>query len=134
MKKNRGTAISPVKINEQKILLYLVFLLNLMLTAAAEGAAVFIIFRRKEHVYYSILCNLLTNPALNLLLAGSVRFLGESAYFPVLAAAELAVVFTEAAVYKYICGFGMKKSVILSAFLNSVSFATGILMNSFILK
>ena len=106
---------------------YLVFLWSLLLTIAVEGAATLIIFRRKIYVYYSVLCNLLTNPAMNLLLAGTIWLFGGSAYYPALVVAELAVVYVEAAAYMYICGFRMKKAVILSAFLNALSFIAGIL-------
>ena len=107
---------------------YLVLLRSLLLTAAVEGTAALMIFRRKKYLYYSVLCNLLTNPAMNLLLAVTVRQLGAAAFSPALVVAELAVVYVEAAVYTYICGFGMKKSVMLSAFLNALSFITGLLL------
>jgi len=100
----------------------------LLLTLIIEGAAVLIIFRRAKYVCYSVLCNLLTNPALNLLLALSVNIFGGRAYYPLLITSELAVIFIEAAVYRYICGFGTRKSVLLSAVLNALSFAAGLLL------
>jgi len=106
-----------------------VFLWSLLLTFIIEGLAVLVIYRRKEYVYYSVLCNLLTNPALNLLLAVSVRVLGGSAYYPALVVLEPAVVLVEAAVYDYICGFGMRKSVTLSVILNVLSFTAGAVIN-----
>jgi len=112
-----------------RFLLYLEFLWTLLLTIIIESAAILVIFRRKKYIYYSVLCNLLTNPAMNLLLAASIATLGAGAYYPTLVIAELAVIFVEAAVYKYICGFGVKKSVMLSTFLNALSFTTGILLN-----
>lgn len=108
---------------------YLGILWSFLLTVLIEGAVIFAIFRRKKYVYYSFLCNLLTNPALNLLLALAMTLLGARVYFPALLLAELAVVCVEAAVYKYICGFGAGKSVILSAVLNALSFAAGFLVN-----
>ena len=109
--------------------LYLAILRPFLLTVAIECAAVLIIFRQKEYVYYCLLCNLLTNPAMNLLLILFVSIFRMSVYYPVLIPAEIAVVFVEAVVYDYICGFGMRKAVILSAFLNAISFAAGILLN-----
>ena len=100
----------------------------LLITLIIEGAAILVIFRRKKYVYYSVLCNLLTNPALNLFLAASVTVFGERSYYPVLIIGELAVVFVEAIVYMYICGFKMRKSILLSALLNALSFAAGILI------
>ena len=105
------------------------FFIYLLLTFMVEGVVILIIFRRKKYVYYSVLCNLLTNPALNLLLTVSSILFGVRIYGLALVILELAVVIVEAAVYNYICGFGIKKSAILSAFLNALSFAAGILVN-----
>jgi len=110
--------------------LYLSILLAFLLTVVIECAAVLIIFRQKKYVYYCVLCNLLTNPAMILLLSIFVSLFGVRVYYPVLIPAEIAVVIIEAAVYNYICGFGMKKALILSTFLNAISFAAGILLNN----
>jgi len=108
---------------------YSAILRALLLTVAIECAAVLIVFRQKKYVYYCVLCNLLTNPALNLLLSIFVSLFGVRAYYPVLIPAEIAVIFIEAAVYDYICGFGMRKAVKLSALLNAISFTVGSLLN-----
>jgi len=84
----------------------------------------------KKYAYYGLLANLLTNPALNLLLLLTVWLFGVRVYYPVLISAEIAVILIEAAVYNYICGFGMKKAIMLSAFLNAISFAIGVLINT----
>ena len=110
--------------------LYSVFLLSLLITITVEGAVIMIIFRRKAYVYYSALCNLLTNPAMNLLLAGSVRLFGVRAYYPALFTSELIVLCVEAVVYTYICGFRLRKSIALSALLNAASFTAGALLNA----
>ena len=99
-----------------------------LLTLVAEGVAVMILFRRKEYFYYCVLCNLLTNPAMNILLALSLRLFGREVYYIALIIAELTVVLIEAAVYNYICGFGIRKAAILSLFLNILSFSAGILL------
>ena len=109
--------------------LYHVILLPLLLTIAIECVVIFIIFRQKKYAYYCLLNNLLTNPALNLLLLVFVSLFGARAYYPVLIPAEIAVIFIEAAVYNYICRFGMKKAILLSASLNAISFAAGVLIN-----
>ena len=107
---------------------YIGILRVFLLTLLIEGVAIFFVFLRKKYVYYSVLCNLLTNPTLNLLLSISVIFFGARAYYPVLIAAEIAIIFIEAGVYNYICGFGMKKAVMVSAFLNILSFTAGLLL------
>jgi len=110
-------------------ILFLSILLAFLLTVVIECAVILIIFRQKKYVYYCLLCNLLTNPAMNLLLSIFVSLFGVRTYYPVIIPAEIAVVFIEAAVYDYICGFGMGKAIKLSAFLNALSFAAGVLLN-----
>ena len=112
-----------------EIIAVLGFLQVLLLTVALEGAVILVVFRRKKYVYYSVLCNLLTNPAMNLLLAVSFSLFGEGAYWLTLVLVELAVVIVEAAVYNYICEFGIKKAAMLSVLLNVSSFSAGILIN-----
>ncbi|MCL2322142.1 MAG: hypothetical protein FWC47_08570 [Oscillospiraceae bacterium] len=100
----------------------------LLITILVEGIAIFIIFRHLKYIYYSLLCNILTNPALNLLLLYSNRF-GPEAYYLTFLFGEIAVVFIEAYVYNYICRFGFKKSIILSFVLNVLSCGVGFLVN-----
>jgi len=107
--------------------IYLLFLGYLLATIIIECTAVLIIFRKKAYAYYCLLCNVLTNPALNLLLLVYVNYFGMRAYYPVLAVAEIAVVFIEAAVYNYLCRFGWLKSIMLSAFLNALSLSAGLI-------
>ena len=113
-------------------MIFLVFLGYLAATVIIECTAVLVIFRRKLYVYYCLLCNILTNPAMHLLLLISVNTFGVKVYFPVLIIAEVAVVFIEAAVYNYLCRFGWRKSVILSVCLNGLSFAAGLIINSMV--
>ena len=108
--------------------MYFGYLQALLLTFGIEGIAILILFRRIKYVYYSLLCNLLTNPAINLLLAVSYKLFGEGAYYLTLVIVELTAVFIEAVVYNYICEFGIKKAVMLSVLLNGLSFSTGILI------
>ena len=110
--------------------LFVELLWSFLLTVITESAVILIVFRQKKYAYFSALCNILTNPALNLILALSVYYLGMRAYYPTLVAGELAVICVEAAVYTYICGLKAVKSVLLSTLLNGASFATGILINA----
>jgi len=48
---------------------FFIVLLNFLLTALLEGIGIFCITRRKKFICYSFLCNLLTNPLLNLLVS-----------------------------------------------------------------
>ena len=108
---------------------YFELLKALLLTLLTEGVAVLLIFKQKKYIYYSILCNILTNPAMNLLLIVSMVVFGAGSYYIMLIIAETVVIFVEAVVYNYICRFGFKRSFILSLFLNVLSFTVGILIN-----
>ena len=114
-------------------MIYLLFFWYLLITAAVEGAVILIVFRRKLFVYYSLLCNLLTNPAMNLLLLVFSNVYGPRAYYPALLLLEVAVVAIEAGVYRFLCGFGPRKCVLLSLGLNASSFAVGLAVNYFML-
>ena len=59
-------------------------LTNLLLTVALEGGALWVFSRDKKLVWYSFLCNLLTNPAANLLMALLVLWQGAGMYLPAL--------------------------------------------------
>ena len=86
-------------------MIYLVFAWNLALTVAVEGAVMWMLFRRRDYMYYSLLANVITNPAVNLLLFFLVGNLGWS-YLPVLAVLEITAVALEACIYCKICDFG----------------------------
>lgn len=109
--------------------LLFVFLRNLVVTAAVEGAAVLCVRRDKRFLFYSLLCNLLTNPLVNLLLILSVWWLGGSAYYPALALLEVLAVAAEAVVYHRLGGLSKRVSLWLSLLLNALSFLAGLLLN-----
>ncbi|MBP7402839.1 MAG: hypothetical protein KBA30_09505 [Clostridia bacterium] len=83
------------------------------------------LFRRWDFVYYSLLGNLLTNPALNLLLLLAVRMAGAAAYWPALAVLEAGAVTVEAVVLRMLCGFSPCRALIVSLMLNVLSFGAG---------
>lgn len=89
-----------------------------------------LLFQNKHYVYYSFLCNLLTNPSLNLLLMLCVQLLGVSWYWPAVAILEAAVILTEAYVYRLLCGFSTPKALGVSALLNLASFLAGLGLNT----
>ena len=86
-----------------------------------------LLFGNRRFVYYSVLCNLLTNPAVNLLLLLSVRTLGEGSYIVSLVCLEAAALTAEAFVLKPLCRFKITKAFYISAILNASSFSAGIL-------
>jgi len=107
-----------------------VFAICLTLSAAVECAVMALLFRRRDCVYYTLLANLLTNPALNLLLLLAVHLMGRTAYYTALAPLEIAVVLAEAFIFKLLCGFKPVKALWISALINAVSFAAGILLQT----
>jgi len=110
-------------------MIYLIFLELLLITILIEGIVIFLIFRSKKYLYYSVLVNLLTNPALNLLLMLGVKRFGESGYEPILIILEIIVIFIEAYVYDYLTDLGLKKSLFLSVCLNALSCLGGIIFS-----
>lgn len=104
---------------------------NFVLTVLIEGLVMLALFRSWRRVYYSFLCNLLTNPALNylLILAGSL-FVG--AYAPMLILLEAAVVIIEAFVYKELFPIKLLPAIGVSLLLNAASFSVGLLLQFFI--
>jgi hypothetical protein len=78
-------------------------------------------------VYYVFLCNLLTNPALNLITFGIGHIWGSFWYKLSLIVLEIGVVFIEAYIIHSLCGFKAKKSVLISTVLNSLSYGGGLL-------
>lgn len=109
-------------------MIYLTFLWALGLTVLAEGAAMALLFRKWRYVYCSLLCNLLTNPALNFLLLVAVKSFGADAYAPALFVLEAAAVLVEGFVIRLLCGFSRRKAAAVSLFLNALSFLAGALI------
>lgn len=104
------------------------FILCLVLTIIIEGIVIFIKYSRWDYVYYSFLCNILTNPMLNLLLYLLVWGLGLEIYLPALIVLEIIVVIVEAYIYKILCKFSKKEALKLSILLNISSYLIGVVI------
>lgn len=105
------------------------FLLLLAVTEGLECAAAALAFRTRPTVYAVFLCNLLTNPAVNLLLWMGVSAWGLGAYWPLLAALEAAAVAVEAAVLRLLCRWTVRRAALVSLLLNALSCGVGLLGN-----
>ncbi|MBO5197021.1 MAG: hypothetical protein J6B85_00660 [Lachnospiraceae bacterium] len=95
----------------------------LVLTAAIECLIGGVLFRNRRTIYGIFLCNLLTNPVMNVLLYFITKELGWVGYllgFPVL---ELLVVIVEAVVLRYLLDFPGWKAALVSFGLNAVTCA-----------
>jgi hypothetical protein len=93
-----------------------------------EGIAIFIKYGRRDYTYYSLLCNVLTNPMLNLLLCLLVLVFSSEIYIPTLIILETIVVIVEAYVYKILCHFPKKEALKLSLLLNVFSYLIGVII------
>ena len=100
-------------------------LLMLALTIIIEGCVIGLFFRNWRFVYYSLLCNLLTNPAMNLILMFLPFFLGFQYYPFLLILLELTVVLIEAYIYKILCRFHTEKAFFVSLLVNAISYGIG---------
>ena len=99
---------------------------NLALSIVVEGALLYARFRSVRFCYASLLCNLLTNPLLNLLIQLVLRF-SPGLYWAALVPLEIAVVFAEAYVYRLLCDFSVKRALLISLLLNAASYGAGAL-------
>jgi hypothetical protein len=107
-------------------LLYTVFT-ALLATVLLEGLMMLMLFRNWRYFYYILLCNLLTNPAINIILY-VVYYFFPSAYYSALISLEIIVVLIEARILKLLCGFTVKKSLLVSFVLNAFSYFVGLLL------
>ena len=96
----------------------------LFMTILLEGAFVFVIKRQKTWIWLSVAGNLITNPALNLLLILPARK-GMGVYIPSLIVLEMIAVFVEAALYRYYTEEKRKHCFLIALGANAVSFFCG---------
>ena len=101
-------------------------LLAFALTVAVE-CGVAALFRSKGLVYTVFLCNLLTNPLLNLLLLLYYNYISREYYWSVVAVLEICVVMTEALLIRAAIKCPFKKAISFSLLFNGISFAVGLL-------
>lgn len=100
----------------------------LLLTVLIEGLFVLLTRRSGKWLKFSLLGNVLTNPALNLAAMLIRSYAGPGVYAAGIAVLELLAAYTEEEIYYYGCGEGRKKSVITSLLANLLSFCTGLLL------
>ena len=106
---------------------WITFAVALALTIAVEGAAIYIWSKNKDWVYYSFLCNCMTNPVANVALLGIYNFT-ELGYYGPLAVLEILAWLAEALVYMRLCDLSRGKALAVSLVLNVLSFGIGILI------
>ncbi|OPX46198.1 hypothetical protein CLHUN_00140 [Ruminiclostridium hungatei] len=109
-------------------MIYIYFILALVLSMSVECFTAFLLYRSRKLAYCIFLCNLLTNPPLNLITLLVQKACGHQWYPGSLMAGELAVVIIEGFVIKKLYAFDVKKALVLSFILNTASFITGLLI------
>lgn len=85
------------------------------------------LFRDKQLVYPVFLCNMLTNPAMNIILQLYYQFISQNHLWLVILVMEISVTVTEAFLLYKMTSYSLKKSALLSLLLNSVSCGVGLL-------
>ena len=101
-------------------------LLFLVVTVLVE-CGLSLLFRSRELTYCVFLCNLLTNPLVNLLLILYSAYFPQEYYVIALAILEIAVVGVEAFIIALMTGMRPPKALLLSLFFNAASCGVGIL-------
>lgn len=102
----------------------------LLLTVSAEGIVIFLVSRRLKYVWYSVICNLLTNPVLNLVMLLCAPFFADSHIFAyaLLALLELLAIAVEGIIYRTLTDMSTARAMMLSLLLNTVSFLSGVIL------
>ena len=99
----------------------------LLLTVVTEGLALLLLTRSREWVLWSVYCNLITNPLLNLTLR-LFRPLPGFRYPIVLAVLEGIVILSEAAMYRGMSRQSVGRCLLCSCLANAASVLIGILV------
>lgn len=100
------------------------------LTLLIEIALAAVFFGGKRNLYAVFLCNLLTNPALNVIITVAVSLLGQFIYWPAVILLEILVFIAEAYVLRLLAMPTAKKAIAMSAVLNSASFIAGLIIST----
>ena len=103
-------------------------LIALVMTVLTEGAVILMLTRSWERVQHSLWCNLVTNPTVNLLLLFLRPVLSSPAERAVIAVLEIAVVISEAFLYRAMERDPFSRCFFRSLAANAVSFLSGFLI------
>lgn len=101
----------------------------LVLTIVVEDLIMLVLTRSKKWAYYNLLCNLVTNPLINIV-AGMVWlvYMDSWQYTVTVAVGELVVFAVEALLYRAMTGEPNKKCFVRSFVTNGLSFLVGLLL------
>ena len=102
----------------------LTLLLTLLLTEAVEVPVARLLRVKGGDLWFVVLANVLTNPAVNVLYAAAATYT-KLPHIAVIAVLEAAAVVTEWLVYRYA---GIRRPLLVSSVCNAVSFGAGLLL------
>ena len=85
----------------------------------------FALFRKPRFVFYSLLWNMATNPALNVCLMVATAYLG-AAYVPAAVVGEICVFIIEAFLIRALLELSLRKALLLSLLVNAASLLVGL--------
>lgn len=101
----------------------------LLLTIFIEAIAMFALTRSSSWVFYNLLCNLVTNPSLNVALLLLLWFSASSTvYFIAVTIGEILVLTAETVLYKLLTSSGYRTCFIRSLITNLCSFLFGLFL------
>lgn len=109
-------------------MIFVYFILVFILTVLIECTSMLLISKTKRFVYYVFLCNLLTNPAVNLIALGAGHIFEGFWYKLYIILLEIVVVIIEAYIIHLLCVFTAKKSILIATVLNLLSYGSGLLI------
>ena len=100
-----------------------------LLTCIAEMIPLLFLKKRKKWIKTSLLCNVITNPIVNLLFYILANFIeSEADIIAVIVVLEIAVILFEAFIFYNVMEESAKKCVIVSIVINTFSFLFGIVL------
>lgn len=101
----------------------------LLLTIFIEAIAMFALTRSSSWVFYNLLCNLVTNPTLNVILFLLLIFyVPTTIYYAGVIIGEILVLFAETLLYKLLTTSGYRTCFLRSLITNLCSFLFGLLL------
>ena len=109
-------------------MILLILFLNLVVTVLIEGVVIWLLFRSRNILYCSLLGNLLTNPALNLLLFICAGLWG-APYYATVIPLELAAFFIEFCLYRTMGRLTAGRALLASLLANAISFGAGLALS-----
>lgn len=114
---------------QESVLKLILFLLYpLLLTIVVECSIVLLIYRKPKYSYYVFLLNVLTNPALNLIMLFYFAYKGHNGYYLLLYVLEVVVVVTEGLLFAKLTDKKLYEALLVLLLINVSSYLLGVWM------